>query len=416
MQTTIGRILRGSSTKILRTHKRELSMRKIVLRMTLLVEEMLVTKMAICFGGKITKMVTVIYRTFIVWRVDKMPAMKMAGMTMPILANLSYKAYIPLRYLSDYFDNESLRKKLDYFFWEDSFTISRSDICLRHAKLFFDDEASDKILDRFRTSFLFYDDFKCFMVDGDPEIWLDLLKRGNEDMRECLSTSLAKFCLKSETELDADAFLELTDAALLPKLTFEAAVSFLRAENMFLPESRSTDYLSSLQTRCVAALVENLHLKREGCLNDNFKHWNPLVVSKIVAAKPKIEKLQEEIAIAKYPREIGVYGAGTAAVNGLYEKNTNLTERFPRYTKRAAWPGRKNGVEFVLISVCEENERVCWYLSILHGETKMTDGSDIDFYVSSFAPLRDAFKHFPNVTWHKKGQLPVPRYFTFSSP
>jgi len=179
---------------------------------------------------------------------------------------------------------------------------------------------------------------------------------------------------------------------------------------MFLPESCSTDHLSPLQTRCVAALVENLHLKREGCLDDNFKHWNPLVVSKIMAAKPQIDKLQEEIAIAKFPRQIRVYSAGTAAVNGLYDKNTNLTERFPWYTKR-------NGVGFVLIPVCEGGERVCWYLSILHGETKMTDGSDKDFYVSSLAPVRDGFNHFINITWRRKenGLLPGPS-FAFSAP
>jgi len=330
---------------------------------------------------------------------------------------ITYDNYVPLRYLGDYFDNESLREKLDYFF-RDGFDVSRSDICLRHAKLFFDGGAFEQILDQFRGGFFFREDFKSFMVDGDFEIWLELLKKGDADMRKCLSTSLGKFCLKSETDLDAGSFLELTDAALLPELSFESAVSFLRAENMFLPELSSMDYLSSLQTRCVAALVESLHLEREGYLDDNFKEWNPLVVSEIMAAKPGIEKLREDIAISKYPSHIGVYGAGTPGVSGLYYRNAVLSEHFPRYTKRGVCPRTREDVEFVLVSVCEENVGVCWYLSILHGDTKVTDGSDRDFYVSSFAPLRDAMKHFPVVTWHVKenGHSPVPRTVTFSSP
>lgn len=125
----------------------------------------------------------------------------------------------------------------------------------------------------------------------DYEFWISVLRRIKEKRRESNqpdSEGLALFC-SSFKGLDKESFEELTDPALLPKVTGKAAVIFLKLEPRLTGSNQAQEQITSLQRRCVDGLEIDLTENpgysaqlRQSVENDLDLHLYPHAVAGLI--------------------------------------------------------------------------------------------------------------------------------------
>jgi protein-arginine kinase activator protein McsA len=138
----------------------------------------------------------------------------------------------------------------------------------------------------------------------DTPLWTRVLelKCSCTDSSPHLSILIAEYCRIHES-LDADTFLTLTSAGLLPEIDFRAAKDLITAENRIVGNTSSTNVgeLSDLQERCIEALSKSwtkLEVKQADII-DFLQKQSPLLLTKlltksVLGAQEAYSKLEEK--------------------------------------------------------------------------------------------------------------------------
>jgi len=247
-------------------------------------------------------------------------------------------------------------------------------ICYEHSKIFNDEKAYLAIISFFSKlpviTYLAYTSKLEEIVDS--KFWLDIGHEIGEENGELLSSMISRFCWREKDQLDAETFLKLTDASILPKLSGYAAVQLLKLEQSIVPSSGEAS--TSLQERAIKSLTGP---------SDNIQQADLTILSKPVLSDivkdthKKLTETQRELEEMKtfLPSKVIVSGAGSPAINGTYERIDSSYSGAPRFTMDGVWDG--NPVRFDLYLY-----DLVWYISILRtSEPDMElHDDDIDIY------------------------------------
>ena len=322
--------------------------------------------------------------------------------------NITHDNCVPLHLLGQYFGISSLGLKVVQF-WDNELKLDKCVTCYQHSKLFRVDVAHLAIVKKCCKDWEGGDAVEDSALLGhvDVAFWLSVLEYSQGKQSRTLLLKFTQFCVKEKDRLGAENFKKLTDANLLPKLSQESATDLLIVERSIMASTGNVEatrnHLSTLQERCVTALVPYWHSFPRENIQTYCENWSSLVVSHISAGAAK----HANAAKSCFPKSLVVSGAGTGAVNGTYLRTSNLYERAPRYTMDATWEG--NAVQFQVYLYFSPDEvnggsgaesQLSWYLSVLETVEKPSDG-DLDFYCTHMLDKRGPCRCYPpRVGWY----------------
>ena len=274
-----------------------------------------------------------------------------------------------LNSLGQYFGNHCLRWQAEQFRQND-LSIKSCGIYYAQAQLFKDVNFLERI-----AKFCF-ENLACITPDSDlielsdMELWSKLFEwnRGDEGSSQwfynCkhLSCLFGKYISLHEDHLDATTFTRLTSPACMVEIDNSAAVALLRAEALLFPDSKTSGDLSTLQTRCVEALVRAWESIDVPKLEHDLSGLNPILfcctfTQTLTAAKLRlwVDQVKVVEGIQELPSRILVSGAGSEEVNGFY--TVGLDEWYNNclvFSKRAS-DGKKGRFEISLWDDLDDN-------------------------------------------------------------
>jgi hypothetical protein len=243
-----------------------------------------------------------------------------------------------LYFLGQYFENLCLRWQAAQFRQEDLST-ANCGIYFAQAQLF----KEEKLLERI-AKFCF-ENLECITPDSDlielsdMELWSKLFEwtRGDAGSSRWfykskhLSCLFGKYISLHKDDLDATTFTRFTAPACMVEIDKSAAVTLLQVEALLFPESKTSDDLSTLQTRCVEALARAWESIDVPKLEHDLSGLNPILFRCAFAKALATAKLHLWLENAKFevenqvlprkqdlPSRILVSGAGSEEVNGIY--------------------------------------------------------------------------------------------------
>ncbi|EEC45144.1 predicted protein [Phaeodactylum tricornutum CCAP 1055/1] len=164
----------------------------------------------------------------------------------------------PLQYLARYFECPQLQSDIRRF-WTRDLGTQNCWIYYEHSKIFDDKEIMDAVINLCIEKPSEIPTVSSLFEITDTKFWLEILEKSSKEIvvRYHLSLLIAIYLFTEEKKgtTKREDFFRLTDEKYLPEVDYRAAMFFLRVEETFMSD-RSAG-LSSLQERCVRALVAN---------------------------------------------------------------------------------------------------------------------------------------------------------------
>jgi len=252
-----------------------------------------------------------------------------------------------LYYLGAYFEIRRLRKEARRYrkysmrsCWPKPFSLY-----YEHAKIFHDESTRKSVMKGFlKYAYHLESSDKLFRVT-DSQFWLDVLNENGGKANQGLSIGISNYCRCQKDSLTFEVFSQLTDASLLPEISsgWETVSNLMQIEKALGHSGATTsmgedEQLSSLQERCIEALVSNW----ERFQHDDWK--NALLgigvnVYTSIMAKLLDKTLgparQLDLLKERLPKAVVVSGAGVdlSFLNGVYSRQESLSMGAPRFTR-----------------------------------------------------------------------------------
>jgi len=278
-----------------------------------------------------------------------------------------------LYFLGQYFEIRALRKKARHF-RNQNMTPDHFSVYYEHSIAFHDQSTRNLLVTECacntRAVFLYSGD--DFFQMTDAKFWIDVLKQENSSgvANPKLSACIERFCRNHEPELTSELFRKFTDESVLPEVCFSSSCGLMKLEKSLVPSRNGSTELTSLQLRCVKAIVSKwvdlYHDDMEDILLEIGLHVYRKVMREIVSvAQSKAEDL--EALKEKLPRAVVVTCSGDYGFKGCYILQDNLREGAPKYsmTVDQSDADGKGRTETWEISFCLEEDGPCWFLSKL---------------------------------------------------
>jgi hypothetical protein len=162
-----------------------------------------------------------------------------------------------LHYLGQYFGIRRLRWEARQF-WTSDLTILNCGTYYDHARMFQDDKLLASISEMCAKYIMEIPPNSSLIKVTNSEFWLGVLHHETRTRDAAVSRHMSKliveFCRRQTSEtLDAEAFLALTDAEVLPEIDVEVALDVIKLEQTFTQPDAAN--LTILQDRCIKELA-----------------------------------------------------------------------------------------------------------------------------------------------------------------
>ena len=183
----------------------------------------------------------------------------------------------------------------------------------------------------------------CFATAPNNEFWCnvwDSRKHNKGEIQEFTkqwSENLANYMDQHNSILDHKMFSQLTDKALLPAISSDAAISLMEQEQKFCSkETGNTDTLTCLQKRAVASIYDketgewNIPNKQPNSLQTARKRLKvlpPVVLDSLLENAMSFKGKDTKVT------SITVSGAEKECVNGAYKLAGQLFGNKPMFTR-----------------------------------------------------------------------------------
>jgi hypothetical protein len=168
---------------------------------------------------------------------------------------------VALHSLGQYFGIRHLNWEVRQF-WTSDLNILNSGTSYEHARMFQDDKLLASIIKMCAENILEIPQTSSLIKVTNADFWLGVLHHETRTRDAAVSRHMSKliieFCHRQSSEtLDAQAFLALTDAEVLPEIDVQVALDAIKLEQIFTePAATATaPNLTSLQDRCLKELA-----------------------------------------------------------------------------------------------------------------------------------------------------------------
>jgi hypothetical protein len=164
---------------------------------------------------------------------------------------------VALHSLGQYFGIRHLNWEVRQF-WTSDLNILNSGTSYEHARMFQDDKLLASIIKMCAENILEIPQTSSLIKVTNADFWLGVLHHETRTRDAAVSRHMSKliieFCHRQSSEtLDAQVFLALTDAEVLPEIDVEVALDVIKLEQTFTQPDAAN--LTILQDRCLKGLA-----------------------------------------------------------------------------------------------------------------------------------------------------------------
>lgn len=274
-----------------------------------------------------------------------------------------------LHFLGQYFEIPRLRWEVVQFCMTD-LSIDSSGTYYQHAKIF-RDETIMKLVVKKCCSELNHIGLESHLMEvSDVALWFNVIKLvldgGSDGIVHdslYLSRLIAKFCSSHKELLNAEIFSQLTDATHMAAIDKEAAVPLMQVEGLLVPECKTGEGLTRLQSRCIEPISNSWESIDVPSLQQDLADLNPHVqtcVFKMALAKAKSQlQKAEKMAVKK----VLVEGAGMEVVNGIYTRQEKTNCGAPMFSMEGFYQGHSVVFQIFLSPMGDGSGHKCWYIT-----------------------------------------------------
>lgn len=173
---------------------------------------------------------------------------------------------------------------------------------------------------------------------------MDVLKKNKGGANPGLSTCIDIFCRSHKRELTSKVFQNLTDATVLPEVSFGASFGLMKLEKSLVrcraasSSKNGSDELTCLQQRCVKAIVPKWStLYQVGIevylLEIGLHVYRKIMRETLLLAQLQLSSKEEELKSLKkkLPRSVIVSCSGNHTFKGCYTLQDKLHGGAPKY-------------------------------------------------------------------------------------
>jgi len=274
---------------------------------------------------------------------------------------ISHQNCTALHFLGKYFQIRALRKKARQF-RNKKMTARHFALYYEHAIAFHDESTRNFLVQEcVRDAGVVVSGSGSFFQKTNSLFWLKVLEQGKGKENPELSTCIEIFCDCHEGELTHDIFLQLTEASLVPMISFASTRKLMKLEKSLAPShsaspNKKSEELTSLQERCVKAIVINWSDWRQlDGFEDDLLEIGLVVYRRVMGQSLDLAKDQFDIQKReldgkarelaslkdKFPYAVVVECIGNLPYQGTYHILQVLHDGAPKFrmevTNREAW-------------------------------------------------------------------------------
>jgi len=275
----------------------------------------------------------------------------------------------PLYFLGQYFEIHRLRWEVMQF-CETDLSIDNCGTYYEHAKIFRDEKIAMLVAKKCCNELSQIGFDSHLMEVSDVALWSSVIKltldgrHGQVVGSKYLSQLIAKFCISHKELVDAETFTYLTDATHMPVIDKAAAIPLLQLEGLLVPESKTGEALTSLQSRCIEPIGSSWDSIDARSLMHDLADLNPMLLActlKMAFGNAKSDKKKAEQLVVK---KVRVEGAGIDEVNGTYIRTEKTLSGAPTFAMEGMFQGSSVVFE-IFLSTCENDATgpKYWYIA-----------------------------------------------------